>query len=563
MESMKRGMTLCVLVLVAALLPSVEGTARTITVPQVMSRSERLAGPGTIALDFPATHAALSWAGGDGTRFRYRAIAEDGALGEWNIAREAHDLERDGRHSTGVLGLGRAAALEWRPLGHKGPTDVEIFYMNTDDGPPITRTIEQRAQLDPGDPAIVSRAAWGADESLKSTSGGCDRDFFPVQQLFVHHTVDSDPGPDYAATMRAIYTYHTEGRGWCDVGYNFVIAPDGTIFEGRWARPYSDWEIHSSEDRSGNAVAGAHVGGYNSGSVGISMMGTFTKASWSTEARASLVRMLAWEADRHDLDPLATHVYDNPSTGAKKTLPYIAGHRDAGSTECPGDAAYKALPSLRNDVALAIGSGRSTSHLSLVVDSSKVDNGEDVHLSGQLTSDGAALDLQTVILYFKTGTGPWQELSRFQTTTEGSFSYDHVPERTTRYEVAFEGDETAWGSASGRRTVRLKPVLKIEAEGGRKDAQGVEHFEEPGSVVVSGTVDPKASSRLNLKVFRVADDASEKLVRTKELRADAGEFTGSYSLRRPGVTYRVVIWHPASRSLAAARSNSVFVVLDD
>ncbi len=562
MESMKRGWSACVLVLLAALLPPTPVTARTVTVPEVMSRAQRGLSQGTFHFDFPATHVALSWNGPDGVRFRYRAIDAAGVPGEWSIAREAHDLERGGEHSTGVLALGYAEALEWRPMGRRDPGNVEIFYMNTADGPPITRTIESRTQLEPGAPYIVSRAVWGADESLKSTSGGCDRDFFPVQQLFVHHTAGSNTDTNFAATMRAIYTYHTQSRGWCDIGYNFVIAPDGTIFEGRWTRSYSDWETPTSEDRSGNAVAGAHVSGYNSGSVGISMMGDFTKATLTADARSALVSMLAWEADRHNLDPLATHTYNNPTTGNAETLPYIAGHRDAGQTACPGSTVYKDLPNLRNDVALAIGGGRSTSHLSLVVDASKIDEGEDVSLSGRLSGDGVALDFRTVILYFKTGNDPWQELTRFQTTTEGTFTYDDVPDRTTRYEVAFEGDESSWGSASGRRMVRLKPTLEIRAEGGRKDAEDVEHFDESGPVTFVGAIEPEVSSKLTLKIFRVAADASEELVRTKEVRASAGDFSGGFRMKRAGVTYRVVVWHSASRSLAAAKSNSVFVRWD-
>ena len=134
-----------------------------------------------------------------------------------------------------------------------------------------------RARGGPNGPDIVTRAEWGADESLKSTSGGCTRRFYRVQQLFVHHTAGTNNDADPAATMRAIYWYHTRSRGWCDIGYNFVVGPDGAIFEGRWARKYMPWESHSGEDAQGRAVAGAHVADYNSGSVGISMMGDFTR----------------------------------------------------------------------------------------------------------------------------------------------------------------------------------------------------------------------------------------------------------------------------------------------
>ena len=151
---------------------------------------------------------------------------------------------------------------------------VKVDLLNTVDGP--TKLVPAaRAEAGASGPNIVTRAEWGADESIKSTSGGCSRSFWRVQQLFVHHTAGVNNDPDPEATMRAIYWYHTKSRGWCDIGYNFVIGPDGSIFEGRWARSYMPWESHTGEDAQGRAVSGAHVANFNSGSVGISMMGNF------------------------------------------------------------------------------------------------------------------------------------------------------------------------------------------------------------------------------------------------------------------------------------------------
>jgi hypothetical protein len=109
-----------------------------------------------------------------------------------------------------------------------------------------------------------------------------------VQQLFVHHTAGSNFDRHPKATMRAIYWFHTVRRGWCDIGYNFVISWDGRVFEGRWARRYKPWEVHDSEDARGRAVAGAHVSGFNSGSVGVSVMGNFSRVSAPPDVRRTL-----------------------------------------------------------------------------------------------------------------------------------------------------------------------------------------------------------------------------------------------------------------------------------
>ncbi len=108
---------------------------------------------------------------------------------------------------------------------------------NTVDGPKREVVLESAAQSESGAPPIVTRAEWGADETLKRSTGGCKRSFHPLQQIFVHHTAGSNYDYNGAATMRAIYAYHTQSRGWCDLGYNFVIDWSGTIYEGRWAQP--------------------------------------------------------------------------------------------------------------------------------------------------------------------------------------------------------------------------------------------------------------------------------------------------------------------------------------
>lgn len=541
-----------------------------VSAPRVLSRSADAPVGRVVRFDFPATHAAIRWNGYEGIAVRYRVLSADGGFGEWQTTSEAHDLEKGTRHSTGVLYVGGALGLEWYPVSDQrrtriaGLDDGEVFYMDTGSGPQVTtRSGPSATQTDTADPNIVTRAEWGADESLKDTDGGCERSFYPVQQLFVHHTAGSSYVAPYDDDMRAIYAYHTQGNGWCDLGYNFVIAPDGTIFEGRWARAYSDWETHSSENRSGQAVAGAHVAGFNSGSVGISMMGDFRDGRRpTTEARASLVEMLAWETDRHDLQPTATHTYVNPSTGAKKTLPVIAGHKDAGSTECPGTTVYKDLPNIREEVAVAVGAGRPISSVSLVVSGSKVEHGEEITLSGTLTSNGAPLFGRTVILYFKPGRSPWSELSRFVTSADGRFSLSHIPDRSSVFEVAHFGDTTSWGAASGRRKVAVKPTVSLDASGGTFDASGVLHRSGPGRVQFHGDVEPGVTGKVVLKVFKVRADGSEKLVRTKDVALSSGEYSAAYRVKRAGKTYRAVVWYPRTKLLAAARSGSVMFTAD-
>lgn len=113
----------------------------------------------------------------------------------------------------------------------------------------------------------------------------------------------------------------------------------------------------SGDDAAGNGVTGAHTSGWNSGSVGIALLGTLTNRDATPAARSALTDMLAWEAAKNGLDPMAVSPYVNPVSGASVTVPTIAGHRDYASTECPGETLYATLPALRSAVAARVSGG--------------------------------------------------------------------------------------------------------------------------------------------------------------------------------------------------------------
>jgi flagellar hook assembly protein FlgD len=190
-------------------------------------------------------------------------------------------------------------------------------------------------------PEIVTRSKWGANESWRSGSP----DYAPVKMAFVHHT---DSGNDYSraeapAVVRGVYAYHTKSLHWSDVGYNFLIDRYGTIYEGRYGGV-------------ARGVIGAQVLGFNTGSTGISVIGTFTSATPPSAAVTSLERLLEWKLDVHHVDPQGTGTLvcgygQKFATGQQVTFPAIAGHRDANYTDCPGGKLYAQLPNVRKVVA--------------------------------------------------------------------------------------------------------------------------------------------------------------------------------------------------------------------
>jgi hypothetical protein len=201
-------------------------------------------------------------------------------------------------------------------------------------------------------PAYVSRATWGADESLRFDSAGHEKwpaEYFPVQKLTVHHTATANGDPDPAATVRAIYRYHAIDRGWGDIGYQFLIDESGRVYEGRHTD--DDPATPMAFDAAGRGVVGAHVAGWNSGNIGISLLGTLTDRRPTAAAQRALEQELAALAARTGISPTGAGTYTNPVNGLTWTGPNIPGHRDFAATECPGGITYALLPTIRQRVA--------------------------------------------------------------------------------------------------------------------------------------------------------------------------------------------------------------------
>jgi hypothetical protein len=193
-----------------------------------------------------------------------------------------------------------------------------------------------------GEPAIVPRAGWGADEEILRGKTV----YAPAVKLaIVHHTVSTNTytPAQAAAIVRGIEVFHVKGNGWNDIGYNFLVDRFGTVYEGR----------AGGIDRN---VVGAHAEGFNTGTVGVSLIGNFQSAPPPKPMQDALVNVLAWRLDVAHVDPLSTVVYTSGGNakfraGKVVTLRAVSGHRDTGPTECPGAAAYRLLPAITKRVA--------------------------------------------------------------------------------------------------------------------------------------------------------------------------------------------------------------------
>ncbi len=147
---------------------------------------------------------------------------------------------------------------------------------------------------------VVSRAGWGAvPPRSRSTVGWGTRTHFAV-----HYSAGSPRD-----TVRSIQAFHMRsvaagGRGWSDIGYNFLVDVHGTIYEGR------GWE-----------TIGAHAAGWNRVAIGVCFIG---RDGDVTDAAKRAIRQLYAEACRR-------------KGGELRTI----GHRDVNPTTCPGDGLYR------------------------------------------------------------------------------------------------------------------------------------------------------------------------------------------------------------------------------
>jgi uncharacterized protein (TIGR03437 family) len=187
-------------------------------------------------------------------------------------------------------------------------------------------------------PSIVSRIAWGCPDGDKPHRG--QPAYTTVTHLIVHHTATGNAAADWPAALRSIWNFHVFTNGWSDIGYNYLIDPNGLIYEGR---------------AGGDNVLGSHFSCANSGTMGTAMLGNFTSVMPAEKSLASLKYLLAWKSDQRAIDPLGIGFHGS----TQLNLQNISGHRDANGstapsacpgTECPGNSFYPLLPALRNDI---------------------------------------------------------------------------------------------------------------------------------------------------------------------------------------------------------------------
>lgn len=158
-----------------------------------------------------------------------------------------------------------------------------------------------------GCPSMVTRSQWGARSAACST-----RMSAPVPFVIIHHTEGAfcSTRASCSSQARGIQRLHMDDRKWCDIGYSFLVGEDGNVYEGRgWSR------------------AGAHAPSMNSRSLGISVIGSFSRKPPNLAAQRAVKSLISCGVSR----------------GLIRSNYILKGHRNVSPTSCPGNSFYNLI----------------------------------------------------------------------------------------------------------------------------------------------------------------------------------------------------------------------------
>jgi len=254
---------------------------------------------------------------------------ETGAGERYKVERDDHMTERV---QSNLIYLGQEQHT-FKIIGLRQQEQVRIYFQYV---PEISVDIKNLSgSEDCSEPPVVPQSVWRA--GLEPPVPG--RKSTPTRHCIVHHSASPNSDTNSINLVRSFYIYHKDVNGWDDIGYNYLIGHDGTIFAGR-----DPEKPEISQDN----VFGAHFCAKNSYTMGICVIGSFEEEAPDVRAVESLRHLLTWKIYKDDMDPLDS--LHHPDTLTGDLLPVLAGHRNGCATSCPGQLLFDQLPQIRLDV---------------------------------------------------------------------------------------------------------------------------------------------------------------------------------------------------------------------
>ncbi len=216
--------------------------------------------------------------------------------------------------------------------------DAEEFVIQDTNTQPELNRWNSRAIIPP---SLIPRREWGADSFVGSPVPLANPSY---NRMTFHHAAccGAETRAEGLASVKGIQDFHQNVRGWSDIGYHFIFDQSGRVYQGR---PFLDNRTNLNQPPV--LAQGAHVGGFNTGNIGVAMLGCYhppegggCQDTLSPAMRDSVVTLFAYLKERYGV-----------------STSNLLGHRDQGSTSCPGDNNYPLLPALRMEIEELILSG--------------------------------------------------------------------------------------------------------------------------------------------------------------------------------------------------------------
>ncbi|XP_006895995.1 PREDICTED: peptidoglycan recognition protein 4 [Elephantulus edwardii] len=157
-------------------------------------------------------------------------------------------------------------------------------------------------------PNIVTRSTWEARSSY------CPKMNLPAKYVIIIHTSGRtcSESAECCSLVRDIQSLFMDRFDSCDIGHNFLVGQDGSIYEG------TGWNVQ-----------GSHTDGYNDIALGIAFMGTFTDIPPNVAALEAAQSLIRCATDKGYLTPNYL----------------LVGHSDVKNTPSPGKALYNIISS--------------------------------------------------------------------------------------------------------------------------------------------------------------------------------------------------------------------------
>ncbi|HEX6460169.1 MAG TPA: N-acetylmuramoyl-L-alanine amidase [Thermoleophilaceae bacterium] len=478
-----------------------------------------------------------TWRRGSGALW-LRGRRAGGRWSGWVRLSESEEKSRAAGHSTEPVWAGGKDFVQLR--GARPLSGLHLSFVNAH-VPAARASAVRKAQValpTGGQLAVTPRAAWGASRCKPRKTAGYGR----VDLAFVHHTetLNGYSRSESPSVVLGVCLFHRNVNRWDDIGYDFLVDRYGQVFEGR---------AGGIEE----PVIGAQAGGFNSFSTGIAAIGDFRFSRFSSAGINSLARLLAWKLSLNGIPAVGTvleksggGIFTAYPKGAPVTLNRISGHRDADQTACPGNALYRQLPALRQQVAQLEG---PVSRLDLTAPQPRLVYPQPLVFSGRLTpAPGVALPAGAAVQIIDNLAKGGRVLATLPLAPDGSFSGALPLARNDVLQAVFAGGPGVPKLVSGVVVAGVAPALTLQSS--------ATSVTRGSTITLAGSVSP-AKGRLTIDEEELRGTRYRR-VRTVKVRASGGQFSVTLGLSRPG-TFRFTARTAASRQTQAGASVPVSV----